>query len=67
MLLGLYKIGFYFEAFVYESTILSFPAPTCIVYPGAILLHDYWAVYDLPSDLLFVCHTPYNIGDGNIV
>ena len=42
--LGLYNILFYFEASVHESTILSFPAPTCIAHPGAVLLHDYWAV-----------------------
>ena len=42
---------------------LSFPAPTCIGHPDAILLHDYWAVYDPPSGLPCVCHTPYNIGN----
>jgi len=31
-----------------NRTILSFAAPTCIAHPGAILLHDYWAVYDPP-------------------
>ena len=46
-----YKIFVYFEAVVHESTILSFPPPTCIAHPGAILLHDYWTVYDSPSDL----------------
>ena len=61
--LGLYEIFVHFEAVVQESTILSFPAPTCIAHPGAILLHDYWAVYDSPSDLPFVCCTPYNIGN----
>jgi len=44
-----------------------FIPPTCIAHPGAIRLHDYWAVYDFPSGLPFVCYTPYNIGDGNIV
>ena len=54
---GLYKISFYFEAFVHESTILSFPAPTCIAHPGAILLHDYWAVYDPPPTFcLYAIH-----------
>ena len=28
---------------------LSFHPPTCIAYPGAILLHDYWTVHDSPS------------------
>ena len=52
---------------MHESTILSFPSPTCIAHPSAILLHDYPAVYDSPSDLPFVCYTPYNIGNNNIV
>ena len=38
--LGLYKLFVYFEAIVHESTILSFPPPTCIAHPGATLLHD---------------------------
>jgi len=42
--LGLYKILFYFKAVVCESTILSFPPPTCSAHPAAILLHDYWTV-----------------------
>jgi len=64
---SLYKIFVYFEAVVHESTILSFAPPTCIAHPGAILLHDYWTVYDSPSDLAFVWYTPYNIGNNNIV
>jgi len=46
---------------VHESTILSCPPPTCIAHPGAMLLHDYWAVYDPPSDISFVYHTPYHM------
>ena len=65
--ISFYKIFFYFEAVVHDSTIFSFPAPTCIAHPGAILLHDYWAVYDPASDLPCVRHTPYNIGNNNIV
>ena len=66
--IGLYKIFFHFEAFVHESTIFSPPAATSIPHTDAILLHDYWTVYDPPpSDLPFVCHTPYNIGNNNIV
>jgi len=38
--LGLSKIFFHFGAFAHESTIVSFPAPTCIAHPGAVLLHD---------------------------
>jgi len=42
--------------------------PTCIAHTIAILLHDYCAIYDPPpSELPFVCHIPYNNGDGNIV
>ena len=65
--LGLYKILVYFEAVLHKSTILSFPPPTCIAHLGAILLHDYWTVYDSPSDLPFVCYTPYKIGNNKIV
>ena len=64
---GLYKIFVYFEAVVHESTILSFPPPTCIAHLGAILLHDDWAVHDSPSDLPFVCYTPDTIGNHNIM
>jgi len=67
VLFGLYKIFFYFEAFVHESIILSFPSPTCIGHTVAIQMHNYWAVYEPPSDLPFVCHIPCNIGKNNIV
>ena len=33
----------------------------------AIRFHDYWTVYDSPSELPFVCYTPYNIGNNNIL
>jgi len=65
--LGLYKIFVYLEAVAHESTILLFPPHTRIAHPGAILLHDYWTVYDSPSDLPFACYTPYNIDNNNIV
>jgi len=58
--LGLYKILFYFEAFVREVTILSFPAPT--------LVQNYCTTtgqYTTPPPTS--CHTPYNIGNNNIV
>ena len=55
------------EASEHESTILSFPTPTCIAHPGAILLHDYWAVSAPTSDIPFVYHTPDTIGHCNIV
>ena len=57
----------YFKACVHERIILFLPLPICIARPGAILLHDYWSVYDTPSDLPFVCHTPYNNGNNKIV
>ena len=41
---GLYKILVYVQAVVHESTVLSFPPPTCIVHLGAIFLHVYWTV-----------------------
>jgi len=66
-LIGLDKIFFYFKSFVHESVVLSFPPTTYIAYPGAIPLHDYWTVYDSPSDLPFVCYTPYNIGNNIIM
>jgi len=54
---GLYKIFVHFEAIVHQSTILSFPPPTCIAHPGAILLHDYWTVQDsLPTSRLYAIH-----------
>jgi len=65
--LGLYKIFVYFEAVLHESTIFSFSPPTYNAHPGAILLHDYWTVYDSPSDLPFVFYTPYKTGNKNIV
>jgi len=55
----------YSTAVVYKSTILSFPPPTCIAHPGAILLHDYWTVYDSLFDLPSVCYTSYI--SGNII
>ena len=60
-LLSLNKAFFDCGAVVHESTILSFLPPTYIADPGAILLHDYRAVYDSPSKLPFVCYTPYNV------
>jgi len=41
------------------------PPPTCNAHTIAILVHDCCAIYDPPSDLICVCHTPYNIGNGN--
>jgi len=52
---------------VHEPTILSFPPPTCNAHPGAVVVHAYWTAYDSPPDLPFVCYTPYNVGNNNIV
>jgi len=64
---GLYKMFVHVEAVVHESTILSFPLPTCSAHPGALLLHDHHTVYDSPSAIPCVRYTPYNIGKNNIV
>jgi len=61
------KILFDFEAFVHESIIRALPPPSCIARTIAILSHDYCAIHDAPHDLRFVGHTPYNIGNANIV
>ena len=64
--LVLHKILLYFEAFVHESTILSFPPPHlhCLPWCNSIaLLRNILR----PADPSFVCHTPYNIGNGNVV
>jgi len=48
---------FYFEASVHESNIVMFPPPTCIGQTVALLLHDYWAVYEPPpTSLLYALH-----------
>jgi len=62
-----YKTLFYFEVFVHESIILSLPPPTCIARTIAIRLHVHCALHAAPPDPPFVCHTPYNIGDCNIL
>ena len=43
------------------------PPPTKPTLMHAILLHDHCAIYVPPIDLPYICHTPYNIGHGNIV
>jgi len=65
---GLYKILFHFEAFVHKSIILLCPPPSHLHSPYycntiARLLRNIRRLFDPP----LVCHTPYNIGDGNIV
>jgi len=50
-----------------ESQSSFYPPPTCKAYTIAILLHDPCPMCDPLPDPLFVCHTPFNIGNGNIV
>ena len=57
---------------ILDSTVRGFrarilPPPTCFAHTFTMLLHDYCAIYDRPPDAPFVCHTHYNIGNGNIV
>jgi len=57
LLLGLYKILLYFEAFEHDSIILLSPPPTCIGPTIATRVHDYCAIYDaLPTPLLYAIH-----------
>jgi len=59
---------FHFKAFVHKLMILLLPNPLiCIAHITAQVSHDYCAKYDPLSDPPFVCHTPFNIGNGNIV
>ena len=54
---GIYKVLFYFEAFVHESIILLSPPPTCTARTIAILLHVYCAIYDAPpTTLVYAIH-----------
>jgi len=68
--LGLYKIVFHLFLFVQESIIPLSTPPISIAHTTAILLllRDRCAIYDPPPpDPPFICHTPYNIGNDNIV
>ena len=56
-----------FESVVHKSIILVFPPTICIARTIAMALRVYRAIYDPPHDPPFVCHTPYSIGNGNIV
>jgi len=71
----LHKILFYFKALLWESIILFLPPPHPVIAPPPSLqnlphcntiarpLRDIRPATDSP----FLCHTSYNIGDGNIV
>jgi len=63
--LSLYKILFHFKALLYESIILLQPHLQILRYCNTIArpLRNIRP----PTDPSFACHTPYNIGHGNIV
>jgi len=46
--------------YIYVHILLSFSG-------YSILLHDSCAIYDPPTTTAFLCHTPYSIGNVNIV
>jgi len=46
---------------------LLLPPPIRVAHTIALLLHDCCAIYDPPFDPSCVCHTPYNIGNDNIM
>jgi len=54
---GLYKIMFCFYSCVHKSIVLSFFRPACIARTVALLLHDYWAIYDPPQPPLCIPYT----------
>jgi len=55
--LVLYKILFYFAAFVHESSIPSLPPSSCAAHTVAILLQYYCALYNAPpTALLYAIH-----------
>ena len=61
------KTLFHFKALLWESIILVLPPLTCKACPIAVLLRDHCALYAPPPTPPFLCHTPYNIGDDNII
>jgi len=65
--LRLYKILCRFKVLLWESILLLLPPTTYKAYQVAILLHAHFAIYAPLTEPAFVCHTPYTIGDGNIV
>ena len=43
------------------------PPPTCKGHPISKRMHGHCAIYASPPTPPFLCHTPYTIGDGNIL
>ena len=65
--LSLYKMLFHFEALLWQSIILLLRTP-----PAKPTLLQYYSTTIAqytppPTDPFWLCHTPYNIGDDNIV
>jgi len=65
--MSLYNILMHFKALLWEAILVFLSPSTCKAYPIAILVHDHCAIYAPPPTPPVVCHTPYNIGDGNIM
>jgi len=67
--LSLYKILFHIRALVWESIILVFvlPPPHLQSLPYCNTIARLLRNIRPPTDPPFVCHTPYNIGGGNVV
>jgi len=66
-----YKILFYFQALLWESMILLLSPPhfhlqSLPYYNTIAVVHPFRNIRPR-TDPPFVCHTPYNIGDGSIV
>jgi len=64
---SLYKTLFQFKALVRESIILLLPPPHLQSLPDCNTIARPLRNIRLSTDPPFVCHAPYNIGDGNIV
>ena len=62
---SLYKILFHLTALLWESIILLLPPPP----PANPTVLQFYCTCNIrpPTDPPCLCHTPYNIGDGNIV
>jgi len=65
--LSLYKILFHFKALVWESNTLLLPPPHTQSLPYFNSISGLLRNIRPPTDRPCLCHTPYNIGDGNIV
>jgi len=64
---SIYKILFHFKALLWESIIRLLPPHHLQSLPYCNTIARLLRNIRPPTDAPFVCHTPYNIGDGNIV